>query len=56
MYTALIAVTEKLSEFRVSSLIDRVAATILDAAEADTANTSRRGASYPMATVAWGRL
>jgi hypothetical protein len=56
MDTAFIAVTERLSEFRVSSLIDKAAASILDAHEADTANTSRRGASYPMATAAWGRL
>ena len=56
MYAALIAVTEKLSKFRVSSLIDNAAATILNATDAETADTPRRGgASYPMSSVVWGR-
>ncbi|KAN0130241.1 hypothetical protein V8E53_011998 [Lactarius tabidus] len=50
---ALVAVSERLSEFRLSTLVEMAAATFLDA---DTANTSRRGASYPTATVPWYRF
>jgi len=56
MYAALIAIAERLSDFRFSSLLERVAATTLNATGANTANTPRRGgASYPIATVPWGR-
>jgi hypothetical protein len=41
MYAALIAVKEKLSNFRVSSLIDKAAATTLNATGAETADTPR---------------
>jgi len=53
------AIAERLSDFRFSSLIERAAGTILDSADANTTttNTPRRGgASYPIATVPWGRL
>lgn len=57
MHAALIAVSERLSEFHLSSLIERAASRIIDATDADTANTPRRGgASYPMETVPWVRL
>jgi len=57
MCAALATVSERLSEFRLSSLVEKAAATILDAADANTANTPRRGgASYPVATVPWYRF
>ncbi|KAI9453262.1 hypothetical protein BJY52DRAFT_1289966 [Lactarius psammicola] len=57
MCAASIALTRRLSDFRFSSLFERAATTILDATDAGTANTPRRGgASYPVATVPRGRM
>lgn len=57
MCAALVAVSERLSEFRLSYLVEKAAATIIDAADANIANTPRRGGtSYPMATLPWYRF
>jgi len=57
VHVAVVAVAERLSDFRFSSLVDKAAATIVNTTGADTANTPRRGGvSYPMATVPWDRL
>ncbi|KAF8268408.1 hypothetical protein EI94DRAFT_1727883 [Lactarius quietus] len=57
MYAAAVAVSERLSDFQFSSLVEKAAAAILDTTGADTANTPPRGGmSYPMATVPGDRL
>jgi len=57
MHVAVVAVAERLSDFRFSSLVEKAAATIIDTTGADTANTPwRGGVSYPMATVPGDRL
>lgn len=58
MHAALVAASEQLANLRLSSLVERAAATIVNATDdANTANTPRRGGpSYPVATVPWDRV